>query len=127
MEIEIDLPSFLTAGDEQRFFQGLKDLIAIREFQMHSGRLLLRMEIRFLTKSACREFIALLSRYQISLAPLRCLSATNKKFAWLADPREYWHQNMYGDPQTKPECQVSMADAPQAVGSYAQDVPGNSG
>jgi len=106
MEVEIDLPSFLTAGDEQRFFQGLKDLTAIREFQMHSGRLLLRMEIRFLTKSASREFIALLTRYQVSLAPLRCLSATNKKFAWLADPCEYWHQNMYGDPHAMLERKI---------------------
>ena len=106
MEVEIDLPSFLTAGDEQRFFQGLRDLTAIREFQMHGGRLLLRMEIRFLTKSASREFIALLTRYRVSLVPLRCLSATNKKFAWLADPREYWHQHMYGQPQAVPERQV---------------------
>lgn len=98
MEVEIDLPSFLTTGDEQRFFQGLKDLTAIREFQMNDGRLLLRMEIRFLTRKASREFIALLSRYQVSLVPLRCLSATNKKFTWLADPHEYWHQSMFGDP-----------------------------
>ncbi|MCE2859137.1 MAG: hypothetical protein LW731_04735 [Oxalobacteraceae bacterium] len=106
MEVEIDLPSFLTAGDEQRFFQGLKDLTAIREFQMNDGRLLLRMEIRFLTKSASREFIALLTRYQVSLAPLRCLSETNKKFIWLADAHEYWHQSMFGDPQTVPERKI---------------------
>lgn len=79
MEVEIDLPSFLTAGDQQRFFQGLKDLTAVREFQLNNGRLVLRMEIRFLTKKASREFIALLTRYQVSLVPLRCLFATNKK------------------------------------------------
>ncbi|MEO0314882.1 MAG: hypothetical protein RI928_1338 [Pseudomonadota bacterium] len=106
MEVEIDLPSFLTERDEQRFYQGLKDLTAIREFQMHHGRLLLRMEIRFLTKKASREFIALLTRYQVSLVPLRCLSETNKKFAWLADPGEYWHPSMFGDPQGAPERKV---------------------
>lgn len=106
MEVEIDLPSFLTAGDEQRFFQVLRDLTAIREFQMHDGRLLLRMEIRFLTKSASREFIALLTRYRVPLAPLRCLSVTNKKFAWLADRQEYWHQSMFGDPPTAEEDQA---------------------
>jgi hypothetical protein len=97
MDVEIELPSFLTAGDEQRFFQGLKDLTAIREFHMNNGRLILRMEIRFLTKKASREFIALLSRYQVSLVPLRCLAATNRKFAWLAERHEYWHQSMFGD------------------------------
>ena len=106
MEFEIDLPSFLTEGDEQRFYQGLKDLTAIREFQMNNGRLLLRMEIRFLTKKASREFIALLTRYQVSLVPLRCLSATNKKFAWLADPSEYWHLSMFGDLQAVTERKV---------------------
>ena len=106
MEVEIDLPSFLTAGDEQRFFQGLKDLTAVREFQLNDGRLVLRMEIRFLTRKASREFIALLTRYQVSLVPLRCLSETNKKFAWLADPGEYWHPSMFGDPQGAPERKV---------------------
>ena len=106
MEVEIDLPSFLTAGDEQRFFQGLKDLTAIREFQMNNGRLMLRLEIRFLTKKASREFIALLTRYQVSLVPLSCLSATNKKFTWLAGPHEYWHRSMFGDPQTVPERKI---------------------
>jgi len=106
MEVEIDLPSFLTAGDEQRFFQGLKDLTAVREFQLNNGRLVLRMEIRFLTKKASREFIALLTRYQVSLVPLRCLSATNKKFAWLAEPEEYWYHSMFGDPQAEPERKI---------------------
>ena len=97
MDVEIELPSFLTAGDEQRFFQGLRDLTAIREFHINNGQLMLRMEIRFLTKKASREFIALLTRYQVSLAPLRCLAVTNKKFAWLADRHEYWHQSVFGD------------------------------
>ena len=106
MEVEIDLPSFLTAGDEQRFFQGLKDLTAVREFQLNNGRLVLRMEIRFLTRKASREFIALLTRYQVALVPLRCLSETNKKFAWLAEPEEYWHHSMFGDPRAEPERKV---------------------
>jgi hypothetical protein len=108
MEVEIDLPSFLTAGDEQRFFQGLRDLTAIREFQMNNGRLLLRMEIRFLTRKASREFIALLTRYQVSLVPLRCLSATNKKFAWLEDPQEHWYQSMFGDALAAPVRKVIL-------------------
>lgn len=107
MEFDIDLPTFLTQGDEQRFYQGLKDLTAVREFQINKGRLLLRMEIRFLTKKASREFIGLLTRYQISLVPLRCLSSTNKKFAWLADPSEYWHQSMFGDPCAVPGQEVN--------------------
>jgi len=97
MDFEIDLPSFLSSGDEQRFFQGLKDLPAIREFQVSDGRLLLRMEVRFLTRTVSKDFIALLTRYQVSLVPLQCLSVTNKKFAWLADPAEYWHQSMFGN------------------------------
>ena len=97
MDLEIDLPSFLSGGDELRFFQALKDLTAIREFQVSEGRLLLRVEIRFLTRTASKEFIALLTRYQVSLVPLQFLSVTNKKFAWLADPGEYWHQSMFGD------------------------------
>jgi hypothetical protein len=97
MDFEIDLPSFLSRNDELRFFQGLKDLAAIREFRVSGERLLLRTEIRFLTRTVAREFIALLTRYQVSLGPLQCLSVTNKKFAWLADPEEYWHQSMFGD------------------------------
>ena len=107
MEFDIDLPTFLTQGDEQRFYQGLKDLTAVREFQINKGRLLLRMEIRFLTKKASREFIGLLTRYQISLVPLRCLSSTNKQFAWLADPSEYWHQSMFDDPYAVPGQEVN--------------------
>jgi hypothetical protein len=106
MDVEIELPSFLTAGDEQRFFQGLKDLTAIREFHINNGGLMLRMEIRFLTKKASREFMALLTRYQVSLVPLRCLAATNKKFAWLANPQEYWHQSMFDDSQEALEQKV---------------------
>lgn len=97
MDLEIDLPSFLSGGDELRFFQGLKDLTAIREFQVNEARLLLRVEIRFLTRTAAKEFIALLTRYKVSLTPLRFLSVTNKKFAWLADPGEYWYPSMFGD------------------------------
>ncbi len=106
MDFEIDLPSFLSNGDELRFFQGLKDLAAIREFRVSEGRLLLRMEIRFLTRTVSREFIALLTRYQVSLAPLQCLSETNKKFAWLADPGEYWHHNMFGDQKLPTERKI---------------------
>lgn len=98
MDVEIDLPLFLSAGDQQRFFQALKDLMAIREFQIRDSRLMLRLEIRFLTRTAAREFIALLSRYQVPLVPLQCLSVTNKKFFWLAEPGEYWHESMFGSP-----------------------------
>jgi hypothetical protein len=101
MDVEIDLPSFFSGGDELRFFQGLRDLTAIREFQVIEGRLLLRVEVRFLTRTASKEFIALLTRYQVSLMPLQFLSVTNKKFAWLADPGEYWYPSMFGD-QTMP-------------------------
>ena len=50
--------------------------------------------------------MALLTRYQVSLVPLRCLAATNKKFAWLADPQEYWHQSMFDDSQEALEQKV---------------------
>lgn len=106
MDVQIDLPSFLSPGDEQRFFQGLKDLTAVREFQVHDRCLLLRLEIRFLTRTACREFIALLSRYQVPLMPLRGLSVTNKKFAWLAEPGEPWHQSMFGGSATTAEPKI---------------------
>lgn len=106
MEVEIDLPVFLSSGDERRFFQGLRDLTAIREFQVRDQCLLLRLEIRFLTKVASREFIALLMRYQVSLVPLQCLSATNKKFAWLDDPGEYWHQSMFADRVNTPDQKI---------------------
>lgn len=109
MDVEIDLPLFLSGGDESRFFQGLRDLMAIREFQVSGRRLLLRVEIRFLTRTASKEFIALLTRYQVSLVPLQFLSVTNKKFAWLADPAEYWHQSMFGDQQPAAEPK-SMSD-----------------
>ena len=52
MDVEIDLPSFFSGGDELRFFQGLRDLTAIREFQVIDGRLLLRVEVRFLSRTA---------------------------------------------------------------------------
>lgn len=106
MDFEIDLPSFLSNGDELRFYQGLKDLAAVREFRVSEGRLLLRMEIRFLTRTVSRDFIALLTRYQVPLAPLKCLSETNKKFAWLADPGEYWHQSMFGHPELPGACKI---------------------
>jgi len=95
MQLEIGLSTFYSMGDERRFFQGLKDISAIKEVRGVGRGLILQVDIRSLNKEAVRELIALLWRYGISLSPLKVLTANNKKFAWLNDERCYWYKSMF--------------------------------
>jgi len=81
-------------GDERRFFQGLKEIAAIRHIQGVGRGLLIDIDIRYLNKDALWDLIALLWRYEIPLTPLQEL-ATRKRFAWLRDERFYWHKSMF--------------------------------
>lgn len=97
MQLEIGLTTFYSKGDEQRFFQGLTDISAIKEIRGIGKELVVQLDTRSLSKEALRELIAVLWRYGISLYPLRVL-AENRKFAWIAEEKFYWHKNMFGVP-----------------------------
>jgi len=95
MQLEIGLTTFYSMGDERRFFQGLKDISAIKDIRGVGRELILQLDIRSLNKEMMRELIALLWRYGVSLSPLKALAINNKRFAWLHDDRCYWYKNMF--------------------------------
>ncbi|WP_147329595.1 hypothetical protein [Paraburkholderia sp. DHOC27] len=94
MQLEITLCTFYSMGDERRFFEGLNGIAAIKRIQGVGKGLEIDIDIRYLTKDAVWDLIALLWRYGIPLAPLRELAA-RKKFAWLSAERFYWHKSMF--------------------------------
>ncbi len=96
MQIEISSPTFYSIKDERRFFQGLTEISAIKNVRGVGKSLVMTINIRYLNKVTTREFIAILWRYDISLAPLAVL-AENKKFSWLKDERFYWHKSLFVD------------------------------
>ncbi|WP_162898973.1 hypothetical protein [Ralstonia solanacearum] len=96
MEIEIELTSFYSSGDESRFFKGLEEISAIKGFAGSGRGLRVSLDMRSLGQESLRDLIALLWRYQISLEPLALL-AQRKKFIWLQDKRSYWHKSMFGE------------------------------
>ncbi|UOD32654.1 hypothetical protein INH39_13925 [Massilia violaceinigra] len=93
MKLMIDLNSFYSAGDERRFFEGLGDNPAVSGYRGIAHQLQVSIVQKHLNHDTLRELIALFYRYQIPIAPLAPL-AENKRFAWLADERWYWHQSM---------------------------------
>ncbi|BBE51950.1 hypothetical protein OYT1_ch2437 [Ferriphaselus amnicola] len=95
MQLEISLTTFYSIGDERRFFQGLKDIEAIKEIRGVGRGLIIKIEMKALNKEMLRELIALLWRYGISLAPLKVFASNNKKFTWLDDERCYWYKSMF--------------------------------
>lgn len=95
MQFELNMPQFYSSGDERRFFQGLKELPPVKEFHRLRGRLIIRVEPRFLGKAMLCELIALLWRYEISLAPFCSIAISNKKFGWLNDAQCYWYESMF--------------------------------
>jgi|DEB19_MinimDraft_2_1074335.scaffolds.fasta_scaffold01189_4 hypothetical protein len=95
MQFEFNMPQFYSSGDERRFFQGLKELPPVKEFHRHRGRLVIRVEPRFLGKVMLCELIALLWRYDISLEPFCSIAFSNKKFCWLNDAQCYWYASMF--------------------------------
>jgi hypothetical protein len=97
MQLEIELNTFYSKGDERRFFQGLNDIPAIKEIRGVGTGLVIQVDLRHLTKDALRELIALLWRYEISLYPLRILT-NNNKFVWLSEKKFYWHSSMFDSP-----------------------------
>lgn len=98
MQIVIDLTTFYSTGDEERFFQGLKNISAIKGIRGVGSGLHIEVEMASLNNAALRELIALLWRYGISLIPLKVF-ATKKKFAWLGDAKWYWYQSMFDMPE----------------------------
>lgn len=95
MRFEIDLPVFLSKMDEQRFFQVLRDIVAIREFKIMDGGLVFWIDLRYLNKKATCELIALMTRYSLPVSPVREFYFRSKGFYWLKDERRYWYQSMF--------------------------------
>ncbi|MCA1247168.1 hypothetical protein [Massilia sp. MS-15] len=95
MELRIRLQGFYSPGDERRFFDGLLGLAGVAGCRGEGRDLLVALDLRRLNRDAMRELVALLWRYRIGLAPLRAL-AGKARFAWLDDPRAYWHAAMFG-------------------------------
>ncbi|MDM5182149.1 hypothetical protein PO883_33815 [Massilia sp. DJPM01] len=97
MKFEISLGEFYSDGDERRFFQGLKDVTAIKSIKGVGRGLIVNLDLRFLNNDGARELIALLWRYEIPLSSFRILAEKYKKFSWLDDVKWYWHKSMFGE------------------------------
>jgi len=98
MKITIDLTSFCSPGDEQRFFRGLNENPAVSAIQGIGRKLELTIVLKRLNRDSLHDLIALLWRYGIPLSPLAGLSE-KPAFLWLNDERSYWHQSMYSQGQ----------------------------
>ena len=94
MILEIQLSSFYARGDERRFFQGLKEIAAIKSVQGIGQILILTINASHLGNESMRELMALLWRYQIPLSPLRSFTSM-RRFSWLNNPDGYWYQNLF--------------------------------
>lgn len=94
MKLMIDLNTFYSAGDEQRFFHGLNDNTAVSGYRGIVRQLEIGIVQQRLTRNALQELIALFRRYQIPLTPLAPLAQT-KRYAWLADDQWDWHGDMF--------------------------------
>lgn len=96
MKFEIALGEFYSDGDERRFFQGLKDVPAVKNINGLDRGLVVNLDLRQLNNDSVRELIALLWRYELSLISFRVLAEKHKKFSWLYDAKWYWHKRMFG-------------------------------
>lgn len=96
MKIAIELAKFYSAGDERRFFQGLRDNPAVSGFKGVGRQLYLSVVIGRLSQEAITDLLALLWRYEIVLQPLAHL-AEKERFAWLRDDRGYWYESMFSE------------------------------
>lgn len=94
MKLMIDLNTFCSTGDEQRFFHGLNDNTAVSGYRGIVRQLEISIVQKSLTQDALQELIALFRRYQIPLTPLAPL-AHMKRYAWLADEQWDWHGRMF--------------------------------
>jgi hypothetical protein len=96
MDVEIALGSFYTQKDEDRFFQALKENKAIKKMEGAGVNLIVSLEMKKLSNDELKDFLALLYRYQIPLAPLYFL-ADRKRFSWLNDSKKYWFDSLFDE------------------------------
>jgi hypothetical protein len=94
VKIEIALGTFYSAGDEDRFFQGLASVRGVQRYVGLGRGLILTLNVSRLTRDSMMELIALFWRYQIPLNALSCLS-DKTRFSWLREGEWYWHYDMF--------------------------------
>ena len=94
MKFTIDLQPFYSKGDENRFFQGLKENRAVLSFRGVGSQLILDVSLKLLGRDSLWEIIALLWRYGVPLAPLAPLSE-KPRFGWLNQHHFFWHSDMF--------------------------------
>lgn len=95
MQFEMPLSLFYSHGYERRFFHGLREIPAVREFRRVGGKLILEIEVRFLNRVSMHELLALLWRYSVPLNAFKALAMNNRRFSWLRDEEAYWYPNMF--------------------------------
>ncbi|WP_198120214.1 hypothetical protein [Massilia rhizosphaerae] len=94
MKILIDLSEFYSYADEQRFFNGLKDIPGVQKIKGVDTSLCLTLNIAKLNREGFFDLVGLLRRYMIPLKPLAVLSEKSK-FNWIREPRWYWTSDMF--------------------------------
>ena len=88
--IEIDTTPirYLSANDEDHFFSWAKGIKCVESV----NRGILRIEREKVSDEDLRELLALLTRYSLSVDPLRKLVSRSNDH-WFNDPRAYWNAN----------------------------------
>lgn len=92
MKIEIQLTTFVSHGDERRFFHALEELDCIANIKGVGRGLTFDLDIDSLTKAKLMDLIAVLYRYGIDLSFLNEIADIDKKYLWILDKNFYWHK-----------------------------------
>ncbi len=79
---------YFSQKDEDHFFRWAQELRCVSS--VNQG--VLSIDAELVTDDELRELLALLTRYRLSIEPLRGLqSAANEH--WFNDPKAYWNKN----------------------------------
>lgn len=92
-ELIVRGPTYYSSGDEMAFFKWLKSIPCVDDVTGRSNDLHIRLK-RAPSNTDLREFVALLYRYKMDMTPLAAMK-TSRNAKWFADPKAYWHANVF--------------------------------
>lgn len=95
VELKAQATRFFSRLDEDAFFEWLKKLPCVSEFEGKGDTLFIRVLKSKVDEYALRELLALFQRYRIDM---KQLSAFDKRgFAdWFHSRKAYWYESVFG-------------------------------
>jgi hypothetical protein len=95
MEFNVELRTFYSQGDGDRFFKGLNENNALVGFRgVHKKTLIIDVNMRRLSREKLWDLLSLLHRYGLALDSFGVL-AERERYGWLRDPRKWWYRRMF--------------------------------